>query len=117
MPKKTIPYLTMLCLSVATSYAAGPVDVAVLGEQCRQVAVKMDTLSRYQDRPTCSTYLNGLNVYFASQFIIAKQLAEAKPLIETAITQIKFAIDIGCYGQNDMKNLVKDLLKIKENIV
>lgn len=87
-------------------------DSNTLGEQCRQKAVKMDLLSRYQDRALCTNLLNGQDVYFASQYIIANRGTDAKNLLAPAIIRVKYATDIGCYGQGDLKDLTSDLQTI-----
>ena len=103
-------YVSSACAEVHASTAPTP---AVLGEQCRQKALTLDSVSRYQDRALCSTILNAEGVYFASQYILASSNATAKPLIANAILQIKFAIDIGCYGQAALLDLVSDLKTIQ----
>ena len=111
----------MLCFSllfianVNAESQASP-DLKVLGEQCRQLALKLDLLSRYQDRALCRTILDGEKVYTASQYILSSRGASAKGLLDTAIIQTKFAIDIGCYGQSDMKDVVTDLQAIYTNL-
>ena len=106
------PFLYMSSVA-AQSGATTPPTPAALGERCRQQALALDSVSRYQDRTLCTTILYAGEVYFASQYILASQNASAKPLIAKAIIQIKFAIDIGCYGQAALTDLVSDLQTIE----
>ncbi len=91
-------------------------DPKVVGEQCRKQAIILDSLSRYQDRALCSTNLDGGKVYFASQYILANRNADAKALLDVVMIQIKFAIDIGCYGQADMKDALGDIQRIRDSL-
>ena len=111
---------TTLLLSISTIYAApppppppGPGNVV---ESCRQAALKLNWLSRYQDRADCTANLDGASVYFASNYILASRVSEAKALIDSAIIKTKFAIDINCYGQDDMKDVLGTLQQIQQSI-
>ncbi|HBI21513.1 MAG TPA: hypothetical protein DDY37_02840 [Legionella sp.] len=112
---------TFLATTVALSMSvacAGPdrggpkPDPLVTAETCRQLALKMDWLGRYQDRATCTANLDGLNAYAASQLILVSKMKDAQPLINNAIVHTKYAIDIGCYGQDDMKTVVTGLQNV-----
>ena len=85
-------------------------------ESCRQAALKLDWLARYQDRAVCTENLDGASVYFASNYILASRISEAKALLDRAIIKTKFAIDINCYGQDDMKAVLKNLQDIQQSI-
>jgi hypothetical protein len=114
-----VKQVIVLCFSllfIANVHAGSQSDSKVLGEKCRQLALKLDSLSRYQDRALCTTNLDGGKVYTASQYILSSRGASAKTLLDAAIIQIKFAIDIRCYGQNDMKDILKDLEDIYEDL-
>lgn len=90
-----------------------PSDTA---ESCRLAALKVDWLGRYQDRAACRENLDGSGVYFASNYILAGRISEAKVLLDTAIIKMKYAIDINCYGQDEMKDLLKQLQDIQRSI-
>ena len=107
---------TSLFLSIAISgflYAqtafSAPKDPVQTAENCRQIALKLDWLSRYQDRPACTRNLDGLQTYIASQYILDRKYNEAETILKTVVYQINFAIDTNCYGQDDMKTLVQSL--------
>ncbi len=100
----------------ALTNCSAPKDPSVTSESCRQIALKLDWLSRYQDHEACKKNLDGLNVYIASQYILAKKYNNAKTLLINAIYQINFAIDIACYGQDDMKTTVKTLNEIIQQL-
>ena len=87
-------------------------DPLITAETCRQLAIKMDWLSRYQDNATCTANLDGFNAYSASQLILVSNMKDAQPLINDAIVHTKYAIDIGCYGQDDMKTVVAGLKNV-----
>jgi hypothetical protein len=103
-------------LGYATPILNVPKDPAATAEMCRQVAIKMDWLSRYQDYPTCTRNLDGLNVYIASRYISNQQYAEAKTLLTTASYQVNFALNIHCYGQEDIKAVLLLLNGIIETL-
>lgn len=111
---------TTLLLSMSTIYAGpgpgpGPKPDDNV-ESCRQAALKLNWLSRYQDRADCTANLDGASVYFASNYILASRISEAKALIDTAIIKTKYAIDINCYGQDDMKDVLDKLQKIQQSL-
>lgn len=99
----------------AESSFTAPKDSAT-AEACRQIALKLDWLSRYQDREACTKNLDGLQVYIASQHILNRKYNDAKTLLITATYQINFAIDINCYGQDDMKSAIKSLNEIIDTL-
>jgi hypothetical protein len=102
-----------------SSVTAGPCPKSELkqtAETCRQLAIKLDWLGRYQDRAACTANLDGSIVYFASNYILENQLAEAKISLNTAIVKTKYAADIGCYGQKDIQNMVSSLQDILNDI-
>ena len=76
----------------------------------------MDWLSRYQDYGMCTKNLDGVNVYIASQYIRNKKYTDAKTLLTTAAYQVNFAIDINCYGQDDMKDIVKSINDVLDSL-
>lgn len=106
----------LITLIACTSLNAAPKDSAATAESCRQIALKLDWLGRYQDRESCTKNLDGLPVYIASQYIANKKYSDAKTLLITAVYQINFAIDTSCYGQDDMKSVVKTLNDIIDTL-
>lgn len=107
----------LMCTNVcADSKFFGPKDPAATAETCRQIALKLDWLGRYQDRDACTNNLDGLQVYIASQYILNKEYTDAKSLLTTATYQISFAIDTHCYGQEEMKDAVKSLNEIIDSL-
>ncbi|MFZ4076549.1 MAG: hypothetical protein ACOYKA_01055, partial [Legionellaceae bacterium] len=105
--------------TITTQVVAAPgpkIDLAAVSETTRQLAIKIDWLGRYQDRSLCTTYLNGYNTYAASQSILANDLKVAQPLLSDTITRVKFAIDINCLGQDDMKSVVTSLQSVLQTI-
>lgn len=108
-------FLSISFVSWSTNFS-DKVDYSMLAEECRQVALKLDYLSRYQERLACGTNLDGASVYVASQYIQNYQLREASSLISKAIILTKFAIDIDCHGQDDMREVVERLQAIQKKI-
>ena len=107
---------TTLLISMNTLYAGPSPKPGDTVESCRQIALQLNWLSRYQDRADCTANLDGVGVYFASNYILANRISEAKALIDTAIIKTKYAIDISCYGQDDMKDVVDQLQKIQKTL-
>lgn len=89
-----------------------------LGDKCRELALKVDWLGRYQDRPACTQSLDGSPVYFAGYYLDKdkKSKEQAIKLLEETMVKINFAIDVGCYGQDDMKKLVSDIQELINTI-
>lgn len=119
--KRTLFFSTLLlAFNVTHAGPPGPPgpkpDLPKLAESCSKAAIQIDWLGRYQDRAACTSNLNGLNVYIASQYILANQLSSAQPLINTAIIQTNYAIAIGCYGIPSMQAVVVSLQSIQDAI-
>lgn len=117
-----IKYILLACMVCTSSFAGmndsnslSP-DYTVAAEECRQVALKLDFLSRYQERLACVNNLDGASVYVASQYILNYQLKEANSLIAKAVILTKYAIDIDCYGHDEMMEVVKRLQSIQRKI-
>lgn len=107
----------IIFLYIMTPLHASPsYDYSVIAEQCRQVALKLDWLSRYQDRTACTSNLDGLNIYIASKYILNNQLEQASALITHTVFSTQFAFDIGCYGQDDIKLVTLSLQTIQKAI-
>jgi hypothetical protein len=84
-------------------------DNAELANKCRELALKIDWLSRYQDRPTCTQNLDGTSVFFAGHYLDKKNKLKAEELLEEALVKLSFSFEVGCYGQNDIKSLISDI--------
>jgi hypothetical protein len=80
-----------------------------LANKCRELALKIDWLSRYQDRPTCTQNLDGTPIYFAGHYLDKKNKLKAEELLEEALVKLSFSFEVGCYGQNDIKSLISDI--------
>ena len=76
-----------------------------LANKCRELALKIDWLSRYQDRPACTQNLDGTPIYFAGHHLDKNNTLMAEELLEETMVKLNFAFAIGCYGQNDIKEL------------
>lgn len=87
-----------------------------ISKTCRELALKIDWLGRYQDRPACTKNLDGTSVYFAGYYLENDRKKDAQNLLEEAKIRINFAIEIGCYGQDDMKQVLADLEKVIQEI-
>lgn len=107
---------TTLLLSMSSLYAGPGPKPDDNAESCRQIALKLSWLSRYQDRWECTANLDGSGVYFASNYITANRINDAKYLLDNAIIKTKYAIDINCYGQDEMKEVVEQLQKIQKSL-
>jgi len=97
-----------ICLSLITMNAYAATN-AELADKCRELALKIDWLSRYQDRPTCTQNLDGTSVYFAGHYLDKTNKIKAKELLEEALVKLNFSFEVGCYGQNDIKSLSSDI--------
>lgn len=87
-----------------------------LAARCKELALKIDWLGRYQDRPACTQALDGTVAYFAAHHLEGKEIRQAKALLEEAIVKLNYAIDINCYGQDDMKQVAAALQEILEQL-
>lgn len=92
-------------------------DYVTLAEKCRLVAIRLDTVSRYQDRASCSSNLDGASVYVASREILEYQFVHAATLLSQAIMLTNFAIDVDCHGQDEMKRIALDLQFIRQSLL
>lgn len=93
-------------LFTMNAYAATNAELA---DKCRELALKIDWLSRYQDRPTCTQNLDGTSVYFAGHYLDKTNKIKAQELLEEALVKLNFSFEVGCYGQNDIKSLSSDI--------
>ncbi len=111
--KKGILFNLSMILITPHLYAepvfSAPKDPVAASESCRQIAIKLDWLSRYQDRPACAKNLEGLQTYIACQYILNKRYNDAEEILTTVLYQINFSIETQCYGQDDMRALVNSL--------
>lgn len=114
MKIKKIFFFSLIMIVITPCLYAAPVlsapkDPAASAESCRQIAVKLDWLSRYQDRPACTKNLDGLQAYIACQHILNKRYNDAEEILTIVLYQINFSIETQCYGQDDMKALASSL--------
>lgn len=112
--------LSLVCFINQVSAASPSIDekkLKVIAGECRQLALKVDLVSRYQERPQCSKYLDGEQIYFASKFILINRISEAMGWIDRAIIQTSFAIDVKCYGINDMQDILLNLQSLKRDLI
>ncbi|MDF1826888.1 MAG: hypothetical protein P1U39_01245 [Legionellaceae bacterium] len=84
-------------------------DNEELANKCRELALKIDWLSRYQDRPTCEKNLDGASVFFAGHYLDKKNKLKTEELLEEALVKLGFSFEVGCYGQNEIKSLILDI--------
>lgn len=91
-------------------------DYSALAEQCRQFALQLDSLSQNQTRSSCIMNLDGLDVYFASNYISTLWINKAINVLTSAIYQVKYAYDIGCYDQTSILNIINGLTLIKNKL-
>lgn len=111
----TIFFILILQSTIFSNTAfSAPKNPEATAESCRQLSLKLDWLSRYQDRPSCTKNLDGLQAYIASQYILDRRYNDAEAILKTVVYQINFAIDTNCYGQDDMKALVVAINEIIE---
>jgi len=101
----------ILSLLTMHTYAATNDDLknTELANKCRELALKIDWLSRYQDRPTCTQNLDGTPIYFSGHYLDKKNKLKAEELLEEALVKLSFSFEVGCYGQNDIKSLISDI--------
>jgi len=92
--------------------------LSTTAEACRQAAMQLDWLSQNQSRKDCSINLShdALNVYYASKYILANELANAQPVLNAAIIQTNFIIDVGCDGQASIQAVLVNLQSILQAI-
>lgn len=100
-------------MSLSFSNAHAGRDYSQVAELCRQVALKLDWLGRYQDRIACTNNLDAADTYIASKYILNNQLRDANALLNKVIILTNFSIDIGCYGQEDLKDVLQSLKDIQ----
>ena len=100
---------------VSANAAISPAEQALAAE-CRKEALVLNYLSVDQTRPICRDNLDGEKAYYASQYILAGKITEAKNLLDIVIIQIKFAMDIGCIGNAVMDDAVTEFQYIRDNL-
>jgi hypothetical protein len=108
--------LLSTCLHAAPPPKGSKPDVNAVAESCRQAALTIDSLGRYQDRPMCTQNMDGGQAYKASKYTQMNRFVEAQALVTQSIIQISFAIDIGCYGQNELKAVLAVLQGVQTNL-
>gem|GEM_PF-1714662 len=88
----------------------------VYADECRRLSLKLDWLGRYQDRAVCTQSLEGAEVYLAGHYIETGQDKDAYKLLEHTMVLVQYAVDLGCYGKDDMETVVSDLQKVMDAI-
>lgn len=83
---------------------------------CRDIGIKLDWLGRYQDRDTCTQNLEGSDMYLAAYYVDDGRGNEAKSLLEKTFVRVNYATDIGCYGQNDLKQAARSITQLIEHV-
>lgn len=108
--RRLIASIFTLCIGSAIADTP-PLPLSTIAETCRQAAMQLDWLSQNQHRKTCSDNLDldSLNVYYASKYILANQLNDAKRVLNAAIIQTTYLIDVGCDGQPSMQAVLINL--------
>lgn len=113
--------LMTLILPITGLYASSSVhddiDYDALAAQCRTLSLQLDSLARIQDREMCAKNLDGLNVYFASNYISLRWINKATEVITSAIFQVSFALDTGCYQHDDIQSIVNNLKSIRNQLM
>lgn len=112
--------VSILCLINQANAAPPSIDekkLKLIAEECRQLALKVDLVSRYQERPLCAQSLDGEQIYFASKYILINRISEAMAWIDNAIIQTSFAIDIKCHGVNEMQDILFNLQSLKRDLI
>ena len=113
--------LSLLCITLAHASpnlkeSTNPVDYSALAKQCRKLALNLDSLSESQNRETCRMNLDGLNVYFASNYIATNWINKAIDVLTSAIYQVSYALDIGCYDQASILDIINALTDIRNTL-
>lgn len=106
-----------LSLFSASSAIGDGIDYDTLADRCRTLSLQLDTLARTQDRETCASNLDGLNVYFAGNYISLRWTNKAAEVLTSAIFQVEFAYDIGCYYQDQIQNIIHDLKSVRNQLI
>ena len=113
-------FLIALTLPITSISAASPigdnVDYDALADKCHTLSLQLDSLSRAQRRTTCSVNLDGLNVYFASNYISSRWITKATEVLTSAIIQIKFARDTDCNYKDDIQKIIDGLKLIRDKL-
>ena len=91
-------------------------DAPTLAEQCRQLAVDLFNLSSKQNLKICRINLDGLNVYYASNYITFKWYDKAQKVLSEAIIQVKYALDIGCDNPEGIKTVINGLYAVRNGL-
>lgn len=87
-----------------------------LANESRELALKLDALSKTQDRTVCSIDTDGLMVYTAGAYILQHRILESKYLLDRAVIRGRYTIDIGCYGQDEMEQIIKQIKEIRDEL-
>ena len=111
-------FLIVMLTSNAYSFSSSMEEggSSALAEQCRKLSLQLYELSSHQSRPICEFNLDGLNVYFASNYILLDRVQKAKEVITSAIIQVKFALDIGCDGSANISSVITGLQSVNNKL-
>lgn len=91
-------------------------DAEALSEQCKKLSIDLYTLSNKQPRKICRRSLDGLNVYYASNFIMHNLYDRASKVLFEAIIQVKYALDIGCEHPDKINEIITGLQAVKNGV-
>lgn len=110
----------VLLISITNIYAFSSIndgaDYDTLAERCRVLSLELDSLAHTQDRDTCMKNLDGLNVYFASNYISLRWINKATEVLTSAIIQVSFALETGCYRHDDIQTIINQLKEIRDQL-
>ncbi|MDP3560024.1 MAG: hypothetical protein Q8R79_06740 [Legionellaceae bacterium] len=87
-----------------------------LAKQCKQLSLQLYQISSHQSLPVCQANLDGLNVYYASNYISLKWFDKAQEVLVAAIIQIKYALDIGCDDPSDIRAIINGLQSVNNRL-
>ena len=109
---------TVLFVWANVASADALTSLTAAAETCRQAAIQLDWLSQHQTRKDCSMNLSydALNVYYASKYILANQLSQAQTVLNSAIIQTNYAVDIDCDGKPSIQSVLVNLQSVLQAI-
>ena len=117
---KSLRVLLISWMFSINAYSMTPIinttDAPTLAEQCRQLAIDLFNLSSNQTRKICRINLDGLNVYYASNYITFKWSDKAQKVLSEAIIQVKYALDIGCDNPSGITNVINGLYAVRNGL-
>ncbi len=118
---KSLLLLMTLALPLTGSFAQptleAVVDYDALAKQCTALAVQLNALSRAQDRKECVLNFDGLNVYYAGNYISFRWINKAIDVLIAGIIQVQYARDIDCYFKDEIQEVIIKLISIKDELL